>query len=154
MMNQRPTQSLAGARFRGLLIIWGAQILSLVIFFALMQMISSTGHAEGSQPLLLALAATALVAFGLSFVMKSKLLAQAARERRPDLVTTAYIIAFALCEACALFGLLAHFTTGAREALYFFIPAALGFLLHFPRRRHFDDADANNGAGQGFKSTF
>jgi F0F1-type ATP synthase membrane subunit c/vacuolar-type H+-ATPase subunit K len=154
MMNQPPDKSLAGARYRGLLIIWGAQVFSLVLFFVIAQVISPTTSAGGTQPLLLALAATALTTFALSFIVKPRLLARAAAERRPDLVTTGYIIAFALCESCAIFGLVAHFTTGAREAYYFFVPAALGFLLHFPRRRHFDDADGNNGAGQGFKSTF
>jgi hypothetical protein len=84
--------------------------------------------------------------FGLSFVVKAKLLAQSAVQNRPDLATTAYVLAFALCEASALFGLVAHFTTGARASYYFFIPAALGFLLHFPRRQHFADPPPS-GAG-------
>jgi F0F1-type ATP synthase membrane subunit c/vacuolar-type H+-ATPase subunit K len=151
-MNQPSNKSLAGARYRGLMIIWGGQVFTLMLFFGLTQMVHPATDAGGSQPLLLALAASALVTFGLSFVVKPRLLARAARERRPDLVTTGYIIAFALCEACAIFGLVAHFTTGAREALYFFIPAVLGFLLHFPRRRHFDIGDDN--ASQDFKSTF
>jgi F0F1-type ATP synthase membrane subunit c/vacuolar-type H+-ATPase subunit K len=152
MMNQPPDKSLAGARYRGLIVIWGAQLFSLVLFFTLTQVVRPSDSAGGTQPLLLALGATALAAFVLSFVVKPRLLARAARERRPDLVTTGYIIAFALCESCAIFGLVAHFTTGAREALYFFIPAVLGFLLHFPRRRHLEEVDG--GMGQGFKSTF
>ncbi|MFL6230639.1 MAG: hypothetical protein ACJ741_17850 [Pyrinomonadaceae bacterium] len=150
MMNQPPNKSLAGARYRGLLIIWGAQVFSLALFFGLTQVIHATANTEDTQPFLLALGATALCAFGLSFAVKPRMLARAARERRPDHVTTGYIIAFALCESCALFGLIAYFVTGARASLYFFVPAALGLLLHFPRRPHFDDA----GAGQDFKSTF
>jgi hypothetical protein len=145
MMNQGSTQQLAGARFRGLLIIWGAQVFSLAIFFAITQIVRSAARAETDQTLLVVLAAVALSTFALSFVMKSKLIAQAAVARRPDLVTTGYILAFALCEACALFGVLLHFAAGGREAIYFFAAAALGFLLHFPRRRHVEEASGNQG---------
>jgi F0F1-type ATP synthase membrane subunit c/vacuolar-type H+-ATPase subunit K len=105
-----------------------------------------------SATLLLVLAAAGLSAVGLSFVLKPAMLARAAAQRRPDVVTTAYVLAFALCESCALFGLMGRFMTGAREAFYFFVPSALGMLLHFPRRRHLDDAAGD--AAQTFKTTF
>jgi hypothetical protein len=153
MMNQPPDKSLAGARYRGLLLIWGAQVFSLVPFFVVTRVINPVSISEGAQPLLFALGATALATFALSFVVKQKLLARAGAERRPDLVSTGYVIALVLCEMCMFFGLVAHFTTGAHGAFYFIVPAALGFLLHLPRRRHFDDPDANDGAGPDFKST-
>lgn len=153
MMNQNPTQQLAGARYRGLLIIWGAQVCSLALLFGLTQFIPAGGAAGGGRTLLLVLGAVGLVSFALSFVVRPRLIAQAARQRRPDLVTTGYILAFALCEACAIFGLVAHFVTGAREALYFFAPPALGLALHFPRRRHFEEGAGGGETGGGFKST-
>jgi hypothetical protein len=145
MMNQSSTQQLAGARFRGLMIIWGAQLFSLALLFAVTQLIGTPVRAETNQTLLVALASVALATFALSFVMKSKLVAQAAAQRRPDLVTSGYVLAFALCEACAIFGVLLHFATGGREAIYFFVAAAVGLLLHFPRRRHVDDASGDHG---------
>lgn len=139
-MNGTPAKPPGQARHRGLLLIWGGQLMSLVLFLLIAQFIEvRPQEGDDNSVLLLVLGLTGLTAFGLSFVVRAKLLAQSAVQRRPDLATTAYVLAFALCESFAIFGLIAHFTTGAREALYFFAPAALGLLLHFPRRAHFAD---------------
>jgi len=121
------------------MLIWGAQLMSLVIFLLITRLVEVPPRDGDNSVLLLALGLTALMAFGLSFPVRSKLLAQSAVQNRPDLATTAYVLAFALCESCALFGLVFHFVTGARASLYFFIPAVVGLLLHFPRREHFAD---------------
>jgi F0F1-type ATP synthase membrane subunit c/vacuolar-type H+-ATPase subunit K len=151
MMNQ-PTRQPVASRFRGLVIIWGAQVFSLAILFLVALVVPSPARGEMNQTLLLALAAAGLACVGLSFVVKSILVARAAAERRADVVTTAYILAFALCEACAILGMVLRFATGAREGLYFFAAAALGFLLNFPRRRHVEDATGDQ--GQTFDGTF
>ena len=145
-MNGTPTKPLGRARQRGLLLIWGAQLMSVALLLAVTRIVEVPARAGDNGVLLLALGLTALAAFGLSFPVRAKLLAQSAVQNRPDLATTAYVLAFALCEGCALLGLVAHFTTGAREALFFFIPAALGLLLHYPRRAHFNDPPPS-GAG-------
>ena len=147
-MNGRPAKPLGRARQRGLLLIWGAQLMSLVLFLLITRFVEvPPREGDDNSVVLLVLGLTGLTAFGLSFVAKAKLLAQSAVQNRPDLATTAYVVAFALCESCALFGLVAYFVTGARQSLLFFIPAALGLLLHFPRARHFDDPPP---AGAGF----
>ena len=138
-MNGRSTKPLGEARRRGLLLIWGAQLMSLALFLLITRIVETPAGEGDNQTLLLALGLMAVTTFGLLFPVRGKLLAQSAVQNRPDLATTAYVLAFALCEGCALFGLVAYFVTGARESLYFFIPAALGLLLHFPRREHFDD---------------
>ena len=150
-MNPTPTQDRSGARYRGLVILWGAQLVSQALFF-LITRLAVDDRAGGDRTLLAVLAAVGLSTAGISFVLKPAMLARAAAQRRPDMVTTAYVLAFALCESCALFGLMARFVTGARESFYFFIPSALGLLLHFPRRRHLDDATGD--APQTFKTTF
>ena len=139
-MNGRPAKPLGQARRRGLVLIWGAQLMSVVLLLVVTRVVEvRRGDGDDGSVLLLVLGLTALTAFGLSFAARSKLLSQSVVQNRPDLATTAYVLAFALCEAPALFGVVAHFATGAREAIYFFIPAALGLLLHFPRREHFAD---------------
>lgn len=146
-MNGRPAKPLGRARQRGLVLIWGAQLMSIALFFLITRIVEVPPREGDNQLLLLALGLTGLTAFGLSFVVKAKLLAQSAVQKRPDLATTAYVLAFALCESFALFGLVAYFVTGADESLYFFIPAVVGLLLHFPRGQHFDDPPP---AGAGF----
>ena len=144
-MNGRPAKPLGEARRRGLVLIWGAQLMSLVLFLLITRFVEI--RPGDDQMLLFVLGLMAVTTFGLSFAVKVKLLAQSAVQNRPDLATTAYVLAFALCESCALFGLVAYFVTGRAESLYFFIPAALGLLLHFPRREHFTDPPP---AGAGF----
>ena len=150
MNGTTPTKSSAESRYRAALIIWGAQLSALAMFLVLTRVIPAEARGgESGRTLLLVLAAVGLVTFALSFVLKAKLLSQAAAQRRPELATTAYIIAFALCESVALFGLVAHFATGAPESLYFFVPAALGLALHFPRRMNFEDPTRGTTFGQG-----
>lgn len=161
-MMERPTQQLAGARFRVLMIIWVAQFFTLLIPYGLMRLTPAGDSERDHRTLLLALAAVALTTFAASFVVKARLVARAVATRRPDAVTSGYVVAFSLCEACALLGLVAHFTTGARdsiyflttgarESIYFYALAVLGFLLHFPRRRHFEESAGD--AGQSFTAT-
>jgi len=144
-MNGRPARPLGEARRRGLLIIWGAQLMSLALFLLITRLVRVP--ASDNEILLLVLGLMGVMTFGLSFVVRAKLLSQSVVQNRPDLATTAYVLAFALCESCALFGLVAYFVTGRGESLYFFIPAAVGLLLHFPRREHFTDPPP---AGAGF----
>lgn len=146
-MNGRPAKPLGEARRRGLVLIWGAQLMSLVLFLLITRFVEIRPGEGDDQLLLFVLGLMAVTTFGLSFAVKAKLLAQSAVQNRPALATTAYVLAFALCESCALFGLVAYFVTGRVESLYFFIPAALGLLLHFPRREHFTDPPP---AGAGF----
>jgi cation transport ATPase len=150
MMNQ-PSKSLADSRFRGLVLIWGVQLFSLALLFTVMQIVRPSLEIEFNQTLLFTFAALALATFSASFVLKSQFVSRATTERRPDLVTTGYILAYALCEACAVLGIVARFATGAREAIYFFVAALVGFLLHFPRRRHIQDATVEQ--GQTFTTT-
>lgn len=150
MMNQ-PTTQLAASRYRGLVLIWCAQMFALALLFVVAFVVSTTVHASAGETVFVALAAAGMSFVGLSFVVKSVFAARAITQHRPDLVTTAYVLAFMLCEACAILGVVAHFITGARESLYFFAPSALGFLLNFPRRRHVEDATGEQ--GQTYKTT-
>lgn len=138
-MNGRPAKPLGRARRRGLALIWGAQLMSVALLLLITRVVEVRPGEDDGGVLLPVLGLTGLTAFGLSFAIRAKLLSQAVVQNRPDLATTAYVLAFALCESPALFGVVAHFATGARESLYLFIPAALGLLLHFPRGEHFAD---------------
>jgi len=152
-MNENPTRSPAEARRRGLLLIWGAQAFSLVLLFGLTYVVRPEANTDGNHTLAWALGAVGFMSFLLSFLIKRKLLSQAAAERRPDLGTTAHVIAFAMCEMTAILGFVAYLITGLPYALHSFIIATVGMLLHFPTRDALDRIEANGSASANFKST-
>ena len=149
-MSQQPTQTV-GARYRGLLILWGAQLFTVALFVMLTRFVSVPPSEGGNKVLGFAFGALGGLTFVLSFVVKNKLLARAAAQRRPDLVTTGYVLAFALCEAPALLALVNYFTSGKTEWLLFAL-SALGFLAHLPRRAPLEAASGPADAA-GFNST-
>jgi hypothetical protein len=133
-MNQGAKLAGVDARYRVMLILWFAILMSVGIFFLIAQVVERP-PAEGSrQTFLLMIAAVAGLNILFSFVIKHRLFAQAVTRQRPDLVQNAMIVAVALCETCALFGLMAYFTTGTPYYYIFFIVSVVGILLHFPRR--------------------
>jgi len=138
---------LISARHRTLITLWAAQFMALVMFFVFTRLVRPEEPPEPNPMLLAVLGLAALVAVGASFAFKAMLLGRSRAERSAPRAHTAYVLAFALCEAAALFGVMAHFVIGAPEAVYFFALAALGLLLHFPRRQHFTDPPP---AGAGF----
>jgi hypothetical protein len=83
--------------------------------------------------ILLAVAASAAL---VSFPLKSKLLNRAIEQQQVPMVQQAYIVAWAITEVGGLLGVLDFFTTGDRYYYLLFMIAALGQLLHFPRREH------------------
>jgi hypothetical protein len=141
-MNESAERAPAEARRRGLLLIWGAQVVSFLILFFVTYVIRPEASRDGNHTLAWALGAIGFMSFLLSFLVKRKLLARAALERRLDLGTTAYVLAFAMCEMTAILGFLAYIITGLSYALHSFIIAAAGMLLHFPTRGALDEIEA------------
>lgn len=150
MMNPIPRQATAGARQRGLLIIWFMQFVTLGIFFALTRLMGVPVRA-GNDNLRWFLGVFGGATFALSFMLKHILLGRAVEQGRPDYITTAYVIAFALCEAAAIFALVNYFISGLTMYLLFIL-AAVGLLFHFPRRAHFEAVTADT-AQPAIKST-
>ncbi|HEV2915443.1 MAG TPA: hypothetical protein VGX92_19340 [Pyrinomonadaceae bacterium] len=120
-------------RYRTMLIVWFAILMSTVMMFFLTLMIERTSNDSGG-PLVWILLALGVSTLALSFVLKRKVIAQAVGEQRPELVQSAMILALALCETSSLFGLLAFFVSNTPYYNLFFILGVVGFLLHLPRR--------------------
>jgi hypothetical protein len=70
----------------------------------------------------------------MSFALKGILLSRAEAQQNVAQMATAYIIAFALCEASCIVALLACFTGVSRYYYLLFIPGPLFLLLHMPSR--------------------
>ena len=142
MMDQTPVQTReakVNARSRGLLVIWAGQFVSLVLFVALTRIVEVAARPEDDVFLYQIFGALGGAGLALSFVLKYMLLKRAAATQRPDVATTAYVVAFALCELVAIFELVNYFISGVSKGVLFAL-AALGLLLHFPRRTHIEAA--------------
>ncbi|MDQ1592690.1 MAG: hypothetical protein QOG71_3317 [Pyrinomonadaceae bacterium] len=153
-MNESPFRATPEARRRGLLLIWGAQLMSLALLFGLTYVVRRGLTPSDNHTLAWMLGAVGFMTFVASFLVKRKLLAQAADKRRADLGTTAYVLAFAMCELTGILGFVAYVITGLSYALHSFIIAVVGLLLHFPVRGALDGIEAdNNNAGAKFNQT-
>jgi hypothetical protein len=106
-MNPTTTQSAVAPRFRGLMLIWMVIIFSLVTFLVITRFLPAAEAGDVAQPtqLFWIFAALGFATFSSSFLFKAWMLSQAVKLGQPQLASTAYIIAFALCEATGLRGL-------------------------------------------------
>ena len=127
-------------RYRTLLILWFAICMSVLMFLALTRL-ASVGAVE-NRNLTLALNSMGLLPVALSFLLKQRTLAKSVATQRLDLVQSAYVLSFALCESSALLGLVDHFTTGSRYSYFAFVIAGIGLLLHFPQKQNLMNASS------------
>ncbi len=111
-------------------------LLSIASYFVFSLVVGRPKTAEFNATVSLVLLAGALSAVLISFPVKSKLLNRAIELQRVQLVQQAYIVAWAISEVAALLGLLDFFTTGDRYYYVLLLIAAVGQLLHAPRREH------------------
>jgi len=152
MMNPTPMQTKAGARYRGLIIIWCGLLLAIFIYITLTWLIK-IAYQPGNDALRFQFFdVLGGATFALSFVAKYLLLRRARATQRADVVTTAYVVAFALCELTAIVGLLNYFLSGVPIFLLFAL-AIIGMLLHFPRRTYFETIAAPAPSDQNINST-
>ncbi len=135
-MNQ-PNNVNTEAMFRTWLTIWGAILMSCVMFALMAWFIGQPTQLIGGDNFMLIFPMLLIIALGTlaaSFLLKSKQLAQAIAEQNPKILQGSYIVAWALCEAATLFGLLGIFVTKAAAFFALIALGALGLLLHFPKR--------------------
>ena len=138
-MNTQPSQNI-DLRMRTLRTLWIALFLSVGIYYAFTKFAERSPDLQRNDTLSLALIGVAVTTVLLSFLIKSKLLARAVDEQQVPMVQQAYIVAWALCEVPALLGMLEFFTTTNPNYYVLMIIAALGQLLHFPKREHVENA--------------
>jgi F0F1-type ATP synthase membrane subunit c/vacuolar-type H+-ATPase subunit K len=147
MMKQPPADNTGPeARLRVMRILWAVFLVNVGLFVVVTRLINDGSGAEGADgtegvpPLLYALAALALSSVVASFVLKASFYRRAAERRESPLVQTGFIIALALCESAALFGVVGVFVTRCDYAYALLGLGALGMALHFPRREQVEAA--------------
>jgi hypothetical protein len=136
-------QATVETRYRGLLILWLAILSSVGVFFALTLFLPRQTQTD-SPSLVWILCAVGTFVAVISFLPKQQMLRQAEAQQQPRLVTTGYIIAFALSETAGVMGMLLYMLTEGRAYLLMFFISALFMLLHFPRRQHLAAASFKN----------
>ncbi|MEO6393328.1 MAG: hypothetical protein ABIP75_15880 [Pyrinomonadaceae bacterium] len=120
-------------------IIWGAFVMTQGLFFILA--VTQPGAKVPSDPVVIwALLAVAMMLGPVSWVVKNRLLAQAAEKQVIQGVQQAIIVAVAICEVASILGVIAHFMFGSKFYFLFFIVAVLAILSHFPSRAQFEAA--------------
>jgi hypothetical protein len=134
LTNPQEVEAKVDARYRVFLILWVAILISIGILFALALFIPSSG--KGDQTFSIILLGLGFATVSTSFVFKQQLLKKAIEKQQLQALMSAYIVSFALCESAALFALMDHFTTDSGYYRFGFILAAIGMVLHFPRKDH------------------
>jgi hypothetical protein len=125
-------------RYQSLVILWFALMINIGVFF-LFALFAAPDQTEATAPpsslLVLALTAVGTLFVLLSFAVKKKLLERSVDNQDIKLVQMGLVVACAMCELCALLGLLERFVLGSRDFYLLFIMAAVGTAFHFPRRQ-------------------
>jgi hypothetical protein len=119
-----------------MLVLWIGMLGSIGVYYVFTLFRGRSEDVTPNPVVSLTLIAIGLLATLISFFIKNKLIARAVDQHQVQLVQQAYVIAWAICEVGALLGLLDFFLTGHRHYYLLFIVAAVGQLLHFPRREH------------------
>src|ERR1044072_1117261 len=142
--NQTNPQTDIELRIRTMRTLWFALLLSVGIYYGFTLVAERREGLESNPSLSLSLMGAAMLMVLVAFVIKSKLLSKALEQQNTGMVQQAYVVTWAINEVAALLGLMDFFLTNDRYYFVLLIIAALGLLLHFPRREHVVNAAFNN----------
>jgi predicted MFS family arabinose efflux permease len=127
-------ESRVAARYMTLLILWFAMLMSVTIFFCIAWIVGGQGTPNPVMSYALLAGGFSIVA--VSFVLKQQLARKAIDNTDIAALQKAHVVAWALSESAALLGLLDRLTTASQTSWFLFAIAALGILLHFPKKDH------------------
>ncbi len=142
--NQNNPQAEIELRIRTLRTLWFALLGSIGIYYGFTLVVERREGLEPNPSLSLSLMCVAMLMVLVAFVIKTKLLSKALEQKSTGMVQQAYVVTWAITEVAAVLGLIDFFLTNDRYYFVLLIIAALGVLLHFPRREHVVNAAFNN----------
>jgi hypothetical protein len=133
-------------RRRTMMTLWFAMFMAVVMYFILSRLagIQFRPLSQSESLIIVSLTVVSMFLIIVSFALKRMFLKRSVEMQSLPQVQTAYIIAWAFCEAAALFGLLEAFAFGYRLYYILFMLAAIGMLFHFPNREHLLAASYKN----------
>ena len=132
LRNPQEIEAKVEARFRVFFILWAAILVSVGLLTTLAVVIGSKGTPNPT--LSYALLAVGVTMVGVSFLLKQNLKQQAIAKNDIAALQTAHILALALSESAALFGLVDHLTTASTTSWFLFAVSAVGILMNFPSK--------------------
>ena len=130
-------------RMRTVRTIWFAMTITIGLYYMVTLFAGRPEDIEPNDTLSLALLIAGVSSVLVSFLVKHRLISRAIEQRQVQQVQQAYIVAWIMSEVPALLGMLDFFRTSHPHFYVLFIIAAVGELLHFPRREHFEHASIN-----------
>ena len=137
--------------YQTLVAIWLALLISQLVFFEVVSYVKPdifTAEARGSilqtSPLVtVVFAAIAILFFVLSFVLKRQYMRRAIQDRDASCVQTGLLLGCLLSEVSSILGLVLAFVFNHPYFYFWLALAALGIVLHFPRKGNLDAASSN-----------
>ena len=142
--NQDDPQTKIELRIRTMRTLWFGLLVTIGIYYGFTLVAERREGLEPNPSLSLTLICVAMGMVLVAFVIKTKLLSKALEQQSTGMVQQAYVVTWAITEVAALLGLMDFFLTNDRYYFVLLIIAALGVLLHFPRREHVVNAAFNN----------
>jgi len=134
--NQNDPQTSIDLRLRTMRTLWFCLLLSIGSYYVFTLIAERKEGLEPNPSLSLTLICVGMVIVLVTFLIKSRLLSKAMEQQSTGMVQQAYVTTWAINEVAGLLGLLDFFLTNDRYYYVLLIIAALGLLLHFPRREH------------------
>src|SRR5690348_13629944 len=106
-MQQRPADLIGkiGLRIRTMRTLWLALMMSVVMYFGLTVFTGKPAAATPNKVLSLACLGVGMLTTLASLLVKQTILSRAVAQRSEGMVQQAYVVAWAMCEASALLGL-------------------------------------------------
>ena len=139
------TQASVDARYRTMLISWLAFFSFIGIYFLFSRFIQQPEVEPAKNKILtVVLSGMGTLLVVVSLAIKQRFLNQSVEKQDPMILQKGFIVAIAMCESSALFGLVDLLATGNRYYFVMLIIAAIGIVLHFPRRDHLLAASYKN----------
>jgi hypothetical protein len=122
---------------------------SIAGLFAITMFAAPEPRGIPSGVVLIVLAAVGALILVLSFAVKRKILERSVEKQDVMLVQQALVVAWAMCEASALLGVVERFVIGSGDHYLLFLIAAVGIALHVPRRNQLLSATWKDQSGKG-----
>src|SRR4029453_19474587 len=106
-------------RYQTMLTLWFALLMSVGIYFVIAKFAGSSRETGPNSLPIVAINSLGAVLVLMSFVVKRKLLKRSVETQNVVLAQKAVLLACAMCESCALLGVLERFAFGSRDFYLF-----------------------------------